>query len=268
LTATQSPPFQIRVLASNPAFAPTDVASLWTWAYAGDSAENLTIESVAPYSQPAIDTIVNLASPGTNDYFNNDSGDDRHGRPGHSFGFSSSSYSTALPCIAIEAWDGYSAPYAQYMYQAGHLNASGPFYLAAALVNSRTAGRRYLWGTDDVNWVKLIQERPDHHVRIRIAGGAEAELCADGALPEGASIVEVWRDNNDDLTCFINGVDETVGSPNRSGTFAMSGFGGGEQSGGSGWDDWLMEILACDDLPTLEERASLREFLNNRWWIY
>ena len=256
-----------------------DLPGLWTWADIADDDDTYFDLATGNNSRPVLDVIVNRATPGTNDYFNDDTGDASHGRPGYDGpfgghtgqdGFSITGYSTSLRPLAIESYqsDGGDDAFVQHMYQTGNLNATGEFYLVSAFVNSRVAGNRYLWGQDASNYVRIEQITGDGNASIEIAGGTETDLATDGDIPDGPVLLEIWRDANDDLFMWANGVDITNGTINIPGTFAMSGFGGGEQAAGSAWDDWLLEILACNDLPNASWRSIVRSYLNNKWGLY
>lgn len=242
---------------------PQRVSSLWSWCWAGVGGAYLDTEVISG-GDLVINDAVNLASPGTNDFFNNDTGDTRHGRPITFIG-------DDLP-ISVDG-GAYSAPYPDLMYGGGSgtvqylkqttaMGATGEFYVAIAVYMERTSGDRYFAGVNN-NGIKIGSV--DRIVDV-VINGVGNNLTASAAVPDKA-IVEVWRDSSNNLHCWINGADATSGSPSNSGTFNFSGYGGAGAGVDTG-DDWLFEQIACNALPTTAERLGIRNYLNDNWSMY
>lgn len=243
-------------------FDPTDVAGLWAWADVSDERTSITTSSFNNY--PNISAMTNIATPGTNDF----SQADNERRPGYAAsGFSIDGYSTALPPIAVENVPGSGNVYGQAMEQSGSLGAAGEFYLVAVVGNTRSDGIRYMLGSDTSNMVRLNQEKPNDHLLMAIAGSGETQICPDGSIPSGASLIEIWRDASNVIHVAVNGSE--VGSDvNMAGTLNLSGYGGGSFNWDSAWDDWLMTFLAFNALPDATTRQQIRDFVNTRWGVY
>lgn len=256
-------------------FDPSSVSGLWTWADAewGDNNSCLTHEAGNP-SEEVIDTLCNRADPGTNDYYNNDSQDSSHYRPGYQEGFSASGYSTSRVAIGLSQYTppavSSSAPFGQYMYQSGNLGATGEFYMAIAVVSTRTSGDRYLLGTDASNHVRWYQTTGQRQLKMEVANGGEVSITPSNSHGTGAYLWEIWRDGSNDIY-----VRQTNGSGSTtyqeatiSGTFAPSGFGGGSFNTSSSQDDFFLTYLLYDELPTSGERDQIKDFLETEWGLY
>jgi hypothetical protein len=245
--------------------------SLWSWAWAGNEGQNLTVVQ-GNFGKPIITRFEDLSGNG-NHYFNTEGG--RPSQPGYQEGLSLSRYgwSTSLPIIAVESYSDGTAIYGQLMFQSTSINAD-TFYLAAAVANTRTAGNRWLWGTDSSNYVKLDQS--GNFIRAKIGGGSEIKLTDDGSLSKGPVLVEIWREPGGALRAYINGEDRTSGNPQSGSTFQVSGVGGPYEPGhstgpgpaDSAWDDHAFEYVACDGLPSQAQRDEVREYLRSKWSLF
>lgn len=232
-------------------FTPASLSSLWYWTNA--EPENVTLSGNPPEQTAA----VNLA--GSNNFFNT-----QGTGGGWQEGVSVGGYSTDRPLLALEQYEDTTQIGRQAMSQETSMGATGAFYLVAAFLNTRVAGSRYIHGTEGGDYTRINQE--DNHILIAF-GGSETEISADESVPTQV-VLEVWRDSNDNITVQVNGSDITSGTPNISGTFNLNGWGGGENAGSSAWDDYLFELIACDDLPSESDRQNTRNYLNNRWGLY
>ena len=229
---------------------------LWAWGWAGNNGQNLTIES--DNFGPRIVRMNDLSGNG------NDWVGASEARPGYMVGFSRSGYSTSLPLVAVDRFSDGTQIYRQYLNQNGTMS-TGDFYLAFAGYDSRDAGNRVVWGSTSSNRVRLNQER--NRVDSTI-GGNEHRVSVIGAWSDGPILVEVWRNSSGQLTAMINGQDRTDGSVSESATFSLSGVGGGSASGGSAWDDYAFEYIACDGLPSSSQRNEVREYLREKWDLF
>ncbi len=243
-------------------FQPDDVDGLWAWAWSGINDVNLTLGTYN--GGDCIDDAVNLASPGTNDFFNDDSGDSRHGRPIYTappFDVTAGTYT--VPYAPIMMGDGSGT--VQYMRQTTKMGASGEFYIIYAVFMSRAAGERWFVGTADSPGNGTIMGSINREVKI-VINGTDITLTANGAVPDKA-IIEIWRDSSNNLHCWINGVDATNGSPSSTAIFDIFGYGGAGAGDDRG-DDYLFELLYYNSLPSLNERLSIRNFVNGHWSLY
>ncbi len=230
--------------------------NLWAWGWAGNNGQYVTTQT--DNFGPRIVRMTDLSGNG------NDWTADSDARPGYQVGFSRGGYSTSLPIVAVQQFADGTQIYRQYLNQSATMSA-GAFYLAFAGYDSRSDGNRVVWGTSSSNRVRLNQER--NRVDITI-GGNEYRLTSNGAWSNGPILVEVWRDSSNRLTAMINGVDQTDGTITESSTLRLSGVGGGSVSGGSAWDDYAFEYIACDGLPSASQRGEVREYLREKWDLF
>jgi len=230
---------------------------LWAWTWAGETGQHATV-----YDKPGtglrITQLEDLS--GNGNHFHNLTGTDE---PGYQVGYSYQSYSTALPAIALNKYDGGKQLYVQFLLQDEALDASGGFYLAFAGMNTRDSGQREMWGTTTTDNVRLDQERDRVNATI---GGVGLQLTADAAVPKGPLLLEVFRTDQGELHVSANGVDVGLAITNDE-VFQLSGTGF-DGTGSSGWDDVAFEYVMCKGLPTQEQRDHVRSELNQRWGIY
>jgi hypothetical protein len=244
--------------------------TLWAWAWTGVDGEHCTLEDAGSNRQRVVQ-------------LNDISGNARHyirsvaelltGCPWYEPGLdyvdaSWGSYSTALAPIARQKLNSGEEVYGQYLQQAAAMNAAGEFYLAAACLNTRTGGTRYLWGGDGfTDRVRLSQgnvgDSGANRIAVTIAGN-EALVSDVDTIPKGPVVIEVWRDVSNVIHIRANGVAVGNGAT-VAGTFALAGFGGGPSVGGAGWDDDLLELLACNGLPALSYRDAVVAQFNAKW---
>ena len=245
-------------IASAQAWAPCGGNSdkLWAWGWAGSNGEHVSIEH--DNFGPRIVRMTDLSGNG-NDFIA-----DSDARPGYQSSFSRGGYSTSLPIVAVDTFADGNQIFRQYLNQNATMS-TGQFYLAFAGYESRPAGHRWLWGSSGSNRVRLNQEKNRVDVTI---GGGEHQLSVDGAWSDGPVLIEVWRDASNRLTVVVNGSDRTDGNVTNSATFNLSGIGGGAASGGSAWDDYAFEYIACDGLPTSTQRDEAREYLRDKWDLF
>jgi len=131
-------------------------------------------------------------------------------------------------------------------------------------VNTRTTGERELWGTTEVDNVRLdqLQDR----VNINIAG-APFQLTEGDAMEKGPLLLEIWRRRDGTLRTFVNGDDRSRPGIQSDGVFALSGIGF-DQAGTSGWDDAAFEYIVCHGLPNAARRREVREYLRAKWGLF
>jgi hypothetical protein len=233
---------------------------LWSWAHAGANGEHATVIN-GDFGKPIVTRMTDL-SGNNHDYHNTLGG--VQSQFGYQVGVSASGYSTSLPIFGLSSYADGTNIWPQSLLQDGSLSAAGGFYLAFAGMNTRTAGRRWLWGTNGSHNVKL--EQTDNRVEFTISGNVQ-NISARGSLPSGPILVEVWRDTNNRLYVMANGNDITSGSPVASGTYDISGIGG-PPNHESAWDDYAFEFIACKGLPSSTERAEVREYLRSKWNLF
>lgn len=233
---------------------------LWAWGWAGNQGEFVTTRS-GDFGKLVITEMQDLS--GNGNHFSNTNGGVQT-QPGYQEGVSSVGYSTDLPAVALSSYSDGTNIYLQFLEQDATMNADA-FYLAFAGMNTRSAGHRWLWGTQSSNGVRLDQT--DDRVDIIINGNGQ-NLTAKGALPRGPILLEIWRDGSGRLTTFINGTDASLADTTDNSAFALSGVGGGLQSGDSAWDDYAFEYIACDGLPTSTDRQQVREYLRSKWGLF
>lgn len=233
---------------------------LWSWFWAGSNGQYATIEN-GDFGKPIVTYLEDLSGNGHH-YHNTQGG--VQSQPGYQVGVSASGYSTSLPAVGLSSYADGTNIWTQSLLQYGNFSASGEFYLAFAGMNTRTAGRRWLWGTDSSHNVKL--EQTDNRVEFTLGGSAQ-NISARDSLPSGPILLEVWRDSSNFLHVSANGTEITAGSPTASGTFAMTGVGG-PLNHESAWDDYAFEYIACDGLPTSAQRGEVRTYLNNKWGLF
>ena len=251
------------------ALDPSELTNAFGWMWAGESAANISNYVSLGGGRTHYRNCVNLVSPGTNDFYNNNSTGDADGYlPCTQPSYSRNGYSTLFPTIACDVFDGAASDtqvYGQHMFQAD-LNASGAFYLGAVVANNRGAGIRYLWGTTTSDYVKMNQEVGNQKFLIKLSGGSEIALTADGAFDRYTQFfVEIWRDADNSLHCAINGAEVTSGSPSSSALCNINGWGGPDGDTSAGWDDWLFEVFLCDGATTPTERNAMRLYVDDKW---
>lgn len=229
---------------------------LWAWGWAGNSSQHLTIENEG--SRKRI-TRMNDISGNGNHFLG---AGEAH--PGYQVGLSRNGYSTSLPLVAVDTYSDGTAIHRQYLNQSNSM-AAQQFYLAFAGMDSRPDGHRVVWGSTNNDRFRLDQDNNRANITI---GGNEYRLTGDDAWDNGPVLVEVWRDAGNSIRVWVNGTDVTSGTVTESATFDMSGIGGGAASGGSAWDDYAFEYVACKGLPTTEQRNDVREYLRSKWGLY
>lgn len=243
-------------------FAPTDIGSeLWAWGWAGADGSN--VARVNGSGGDFISFMADLSGHGRH-FFNNTS---RQSGYQSTLSLDASTlggaYHTSYPVIGVHRFSNGVDHFGSIYYQSTELQANAGFYLAVAFVNTRDAGTRELFGTDDRHFTRLNQAAGDLYLTLN---GVERKLT-DGTIPHGPLVLEIWRDNTGTMTVMENGLQASDGSVSISGRFDVSGFGF-DQSGTSYFDDYLMEIVMCDALPPEAERDQIREYMRVKWGLY
>jgi len=230
--------------------------ALWAWAWAGEDGEHAHIMTVGGYK---VISRLNDLSGNMNHFFGSYSNP-----PPYQVGYSwNDVYSTPLPVISLDRWADGKQSYGSVMRLPSHINASGPFYLAFAGMNTRTGGAREVWGAGENHFVRLDQERDRVELEI---DGEHALITGKQAVEKGPLLLEVWRDETDRVFVVANGVD--VSQPvSLSGTFKMNGTGY-DGKGSSQWDDVSFEYIACKGEMTESSRSQVRAYLNDKWHLY
>ncbi len=240
---------------------PPMIGSAWAWGWAGERGEHLTL--VEGPRGLRVERMTDLSGRG-NHFFNYGSNQGAY-QSGLSIEADEKggAYATDLKLIGLDRYADGSQVYGNVYYQERRLNAAGPMYLAAVCMNTRIGGQRELFGTDAVHSLRIDQERDNVQLCIN---GTTRRVSRDGACPRGILLLEVWRDSTSRIVCMGNGADISAGVTMGQ-TFAVSGLGF-DGSGSSQWDDYLMEVVMCDGLPTASEREALREYLRAKWDIW
>ena len=99
-----------------------------------------------------------------------------------------------------------------------------------------------------------------------VVAGTSKSLGVDGAVPAGIVLLEIERDAAGNVTARANGLNITPTSVALPGLFTLAGEGF-DGVGSSHWDDFWMEIVICDALPTVAERDALRAHLAGKWSV-
>jgi hypothetical protein len=245
--------------------------SLWCWAWAGDgSTDYVTLEL---YN--GLQRIVQM---------NDLSGNGRHytgtidgsstGAPFYQEGLTQvgdwGTYETALAPVMRDKMNDGSDLFGQSMSQSARMETTGPFYLAFAGFNRRSAGHRWMWGFSDSSYSNTDYVRLDQgndRLNMTVAGSAEFRVSPTGSIPKGPIFIEIWRDESNNIYCRCNGQDVTnpLTTEGKSGNFRMTGIGGGGSAGSGRWDDYSFEYIVCNDLPNEFQRNSLRGIIGSRW---
>ena len=245
----------------SPCGGPT--GTLWSWAWGGVNGSNVTL-SENNFGTEVV--FMRDISGNGNDYFNDDPfNQNPPTRPAYLPSFSMNGYSTSFPVVGADNYDSGERAYLQYMFPESDMNAPGGFYLAFAGYDSRDAGQRMIWGTTADDFLRYDQL--EKSLDITIAGNS-IDITGRNAWSEGPVLIEVWRDAANNLHAWVNGERRTSGSPSLAGTFRLNGIGGGEPAGGGAFDDHGFEYIACDGLPTPEQRAEVREYLREKWQLF
>jgi hypothetical protein len=252
-------PFLVLMSSAHAGWAPCGGAEdkLWSWAWAGESGENVT--TVGGTDKQRIIEMLDLSGNGHH-YFN-DSGSQQ---PAFQVGLSVHGFTTSLPIVAADRFADGTQVYMQWMDQVATMLADGGFYLAFAGMNTRDAGHRHLWGRAWDNLVRVDQGRNRTNI---IINGTEHILAESESLPKGPILLEIWRDGNNVLHAWVNGQDISLPGVTSSEMFSMNGIGwSGDGTGG--WDDYAFEYIACDDIPSSQQRDEVREYLRAKWRLY
>ncbi len=86
---------------------------------------------------------------------------------------------------------------------------------------------------------------------------------AAGRVRPIAPRLELWRTGAGDIVVFANGAAISNGASHAD-VFDVSGTSF-DQMGTSQWDDVGFEYTMCRGLPTAEQRAATRNYLNVKW---
>jgi hypothetical protein len=252
-------------------FSPGAVAGFWSHAHVRSGEGTDFVIANGNFGDKVVDTLVNRATPGTNDFVTAPLGVDASDhRPAYDPGSRSlSGYVAPHTMLMLDTYRNGNPAYGQFMQQPTPMNATGEFYLLCAFFNGRDGGNRYMWGQTQQDYVRFRQEgNGNYDFSINIAGGGEQVICPSNIITRfNPYIVEVWRDSQNEIFCRIN-----AGAANNlvsySGTFAMNGFGGGGWATSPAWDDYMLEMLSYSQLPSVEERTQLVDWLNDIWAVF
>jgi hypothetical protein len=236
------------------------LTELWAWGWAGQDSEHLDT-SDGPNGL-VIDAMTDLSGNG-----NSFTGHPNY-RPGTQTGISLPgeedymAWSTSLPLIGLGLYVPGQQLYGAVYTQSQGMNASGDFHLVVAWVNTRSGGLRQLFGSDADNHVTIDQGTG----RLYLMQDGQQTTIAGSGVPKGSVVLEISRNSSDVIEVVANG--ESIGNGSTvAGTFDVNGFGW-DASGTSYFDDFVMELVYCDALPSTADRGELREYLRAKWNLY
>jgi hypothetical protein len=227
---------------------------LWTWTWAGECGEHVTLEQGR--NGPLISRLADLSANG------NDLEPRAFHVPGYRVGLTlADGWTTDYPLIAINRYPDGQDHYGNTYFQERSLQGWN-FYVAVAFTNSRTSGLRGLLGTTLEDNVQIDQ---DHNaVEITIAGNTYK--TAWGSLPAGAVLLEIARSISGEVLVFANGVQIGQSPPNFD-RWDLSGTGHGLTSN-SHFDDYLLELVMFRGLPDQAFRQVVRDYFRSKWDLF
>lgn len=194
-----------------------------------------------------------------NHYYNVNDGGPAYQEPGT---YTYQGWTNPHPMMGMNSWtDGGPANnYSNRLFQDVTLGAKGPFYLGAVIVDTRGAGERELWGSDDKNFVR--EDQKDKVWSITIDGKWYKLNSEDPSRQTGPMYVEIYRDEEDKIWLYENGI--FLGGPVvAKGLFDLTGIGH-DGTGSSQWDDGSCEFIILKD-QTQEDIEMVRSYIKEKW---
>lgn len=246
---------------------PNEGGILWSWAWAGKDQEHI---------KPDISGTVDITRledlSGNNHYYYNET--ERGGHVSET-GYSWRTYYTPYPTIGLNESLRTGRDFGgQDLLQNGSLDASGPFYLVAAVMNTKTGsnGNREIFGNKASGNALKYTQGPENRTSSNVGklnmwvDGNSETLTEEYSYSTGPMLIEILRDNNDIVRAMVNGVDLTInGGVSMPGNFNMSGLSGENVSG---FDDAGFEFIVCKGLPSEAQQSETREYLRAKWNLY
>ena len=250
-----------------------DIDGLWSWFWAGAEEQHITVDFSLGHGR-----IMRIEDP---------SGNGNHLERGHPV---STSFPAYDPGVSRSGdWGSYSSSFTplwrhlfndgrnttgQWLDQQHAMITDGPFYFVAALLNTRNAGTRDMWGRQRHNCFRYDQNRGRIRALIDYPTpvvGSGTALCPRNSFGHGPLLLEFGRDADDRMHMWANG--RNVGFPDLfiPGTLNVRGFGSAAddpESSGSRFDDFAFELLNFTSLPDAGDRARIRAYLNAKWGLY
>lgn len=117
-----------------------------------------------------------------------------------------------MACGPNQTWEQYNLPMGEYM------ELSGPFTEVIVFYVPSTHSTTWWWGTraDGTGWHGLNAGKV-----FADTGATNLTLSTNTVAQNAWHIVVIRRDGSDDWKAFVDGTDDTVGTPNNSGVFNM-----------------------------------------------
>ena len=256
---------------------PVDIGNeLWAWIWAGEKGENLELQKKKRWS--LITKVKDLSGNG-NDFTAVDDKGNKSGIP-YQVGLflpkktgaygEYETYSTKLPLLGVNYLVDASGKKITEVFSNIYstekpLSAENEFYLAAVCMNTRGQGARFLFGDDPDNYIRMDQK--NHRLDMKLDGGEIVKITSKKAMPTGIIFLEIWRAKDCTITVRANGNIVSLPKVKYPGVCNVKGvgWGGGKHSQ---WDDFWMEFIMCDKLPSEKERDKLMEFEMCKWNIW
>jgi hypothetical protein len=227
----------------------------WARTWAGELGENIVLSATG--NREYVTLAWDLTGNG-----NNFVHDGRGGKmAGYRKGVTIDGWETDLPLLGIHRWADGTDHFGSVYYNHKPMVATGPFYLVAVMTETREGGVRDIFGTDEGNYAALDQSNGD--VYLAIGGGNRVRIGR--GVDTGAIVFAIGRDADGRIIVHSNGSEKGTGA-NLGGTLALNGFGY-DQTGTSYFDDYLMELVYFDHLPSREDINTLTNHLKSRWKI-
>ncbi len=121
-----------------------------------------------------------------------------------------------------------------------------------------------LWFHDNTNTYLHIGTEGSEQISIQT--GSWTACTGTGEWVVNTQIlVEVYRDSSDNVTCWIDGTDETSGTPNRTNTWGVNGL----PSAGTNSNATIYgAMLLYDNKVSTADADCIRTYLNNKYTLY
>jgi len=238
------------------------IDGLWFWGWAGENDEHCTVA----HNPPRIVRLADISGNGHHFYRDDDV---ISSMPPYDRGLERSgdgwSYRTRFTPITRHRYNDGRNTLGHHYNQVGTMQLTDEFYLVAAMMNTRNAGDRDMWGRSHEYRIVIHQSR-NRFAMVFDSIGRGGSISPRGSVPKGPLLAEIGRTRDNIVKVWVNGVD--VGNDvERAGAFELTGFGY-KGSGHSGFDDMCFEILNFTRLPSAEERTRIRAYLNAKWHLY
>lgn len=116
-------------------------------------------------------------------------------------------------------------------------------------------------GLDSLNFTRIFADGTVTHKNV----GSDVSLTLPGAIVSGVdSLLEIHRDGADALTCFVNEVDKTTGTPTLTGNWNRR-FIWAQDPGNFESNIIFGARLAYSSVVTGQDRTDIRNYLKGRY---